>query len=236
MRFKIPTDVAREAIALLISGADIASIGRTVGVSGNSLRRLRDHVRDWFAYEDSKIAKTLDALRNRIESFESQDGKHKHRQREVNRLRVQLSAKSTEVVKLKQQLEPAPQKSPDSPSFVRRARVEKPRSLTPQKLTRPENRSQCVSGGVNAQRPCPWVSCRYHLAVDVERKRVNQLGDPAAMGETCALDIAETGHHTLEEIGDIFGLTRERIRQIEVKTLLKLRLRYQEMEKELKDQ
>ena len=32
------------------------------------------------------------------------------------------------------------------------------------------------------------------------------------------------GHqHTLEEVGRVFGVTRERIRQIESKTLLKLR-------------
>ena len=34
--------------------------------------------------------------------------------------------------------------------------------------------------------------------------------------------------HTLEEIGKIMGLTRERIRQIEKKTLVKLRLRLEQ--------
>ena len=35
--------------------------------------------------------------------------------------------------------------------------------------------------------------------------------------------IGGSGEHTLEEIGKIFGVTRERIRQIEAKALEKLR-------------
>jgi DNA-directed RNA polymerase sigma subunit (sigma70/sigma32) len=38
------------------------------------------------------------------------------------------------------------------------------------------------------------------------------------------LDIAERGGITLEEVGEIMNLTRERIRQIEVRGLLKLRM------------
>ena len=42
------------------------------------------------------------------------------------------------------------------------------------------------------------------------------------MTETCALDIADRGGTTLEEVGAIMNLTRERIRQVEVKGLAKL--------------
>jgi DNA-directed RNA polymerase sigma subunit (sigma70/sigma32) len=42
------------------------------------------------------------------------------------------------------------------------------------------------------------------------------------MSETCALDIAERGGLTLEEVGAIMNLTRERIRQVEVAGLEKL--------------
>ena len=40
---------------------------------------------------------------------------------------------------------------------------------------------------------------------------------------TCALDVAEKGGITLEEVGAIMNLTRERIRQVETRGLLKLR-------------
>jgi hypothetical protein len=42
------------------------------------------------------------------------------------------------------------------------------------------------------------------------------------MNESCALDIADRGGTTLEDVGAIMNLTRERIRQVEVKALAKL--------------
>lgn len=89
---------------------------------------------------------------------------------------------------------------------------------------RPGQRAQCR----DAKRPCLYVSCRYHLYLDVNvvtgsikinfpDKEVWQLA------ETCALDVAERGGITLEEVGDIMNLTRERIRQVEVSGLDKLR-------------
>jgi DNA-directed RNA polymerase sigma subunit (sigma70/sigma32) len=45
------------------------------------------------------------------------------------------------------------------------------------------------------------------------------------MLETCVLDVADRGGATLEEISLIFGLTRERIRQIEERTLKRLSMR-----------
>jgi DNA-directed RNA polymerase sigma subunit (sigma70/sigma32) len=43
------------------------------------------------------------------------------------------------------------------------------------------------------------------------------------MAETCSLDVADRGGITLEEVGNILNLTRERIRQVEVKGLSKIR-------------
>jgi hypothetical protein len=42
------------------------------------------------------------------------------------------------------------------------------------------------------------------------------------LSESCALDIADHGGTTLEDVGAIMNLTRERIRQVEVKALAKL--------------
>ncbi len=77
------------------------------------------------------------------------------------------------------------------------------------------------------ERPCPFVSCQHHLYLDVSaRTGAIKLNFPDLevweMTETCALDVADRGGTTLEEVGAIMNLTRERIRQVEVKGLAKL--------------
>jgi hypothetical protein len=88
---------------------------------------------------------------------------------------------------------------------------------------RPRVRSECS----DAPRPCPFVSCKHHLYLDVSaRTGAIKLNFPDLevweMSETCALDVADRGGTTLEEVGAIMNLTRERIRQVEVKGLAKL--------------
>ena len=88
---------------------------------------------------------------------------------------------------------------------------------------RPSNRSECL----NMPRPCLYVSCRHHLYLDVNPKTGSiKLNFPDKevweLGESCALDVAERGGITLEEVGQIMNLTRERIRQVEVRGLEKL--------------
>jgi DNA-directed RNA polymerase sigma subunit (sigma70/sigma32) len=46
--------------------------------------------------------------------------------------------------------------------------------------------------------------------------------EPWELPETCALDAADRGGMTLEEVGAILNLTRERIRQIQRLALAKL--------------
>ena len=88
---------------------------------------------------------------------------------------------------------------------------------------RPKTRAECLDGA----RPCPFVSCQHHLYLDVSpRTGAIKLNFPDLevweMKETCALDVADRGGTTLEEVGAIMNLTRERIRQVEVKGLAKL--------------
>lgn len=88
---------------------------------------------------------------------------------------------------------------------------------------KPRRRSECLEG----PRPCPYVSCQHHLYIDVSpRTGAIKLNFPDLevweMGESCALDIADRGGTTLEDVGAIMNLTRERIRQVEVKALAKL--------------
>jgi hypothetical protein len=106
-----------------------------------------------------------------------------------------------------------------------KAELERGRLLYPEDTAsmRPKTRSECIDGA----RPCPFVSCAHHLYLDVSpRTGAIKLNFPDLevweMTETCALDIADRGGTTLEEVGAIMNLTRERIRQVEVKGLAKL--------------
>jgi hypothetical protein len=90
---------------------------------------------------------------------------------------------------------------------------------------RPHTRGDCK----RMPRPCPFVSCKYHLALDVNPEsgsiKINFPGkDVDEFDETCALDVADKGGEILERVGELMNLTRERIRQIEVRGLLKLRM------------
>jgi hypothetical protein len=99
------------------------------------------------------------------------------------------------------------------------------------KLVRPKTRGDCRDG----VRPCPWVSCRHHLALDIHassktRGRENSArgvklyrGELEDMPHTCSLDAADEGERGLHEIAALLGLTRERIRQISDVAISKLR-------------
>ena len=95
-------------------------------------------------------------------------------------------------------------------------------------VVKPKTRAECIG----SERPCPFVSCKHHLYLDVSaRTGAIKLNFPDLevweMNETCALDVADRGGTTLEEVGAIMNLTRERIRQVEVKGLAKLTLSVQ---------
>jgi hypothetical protein len=99
---------------------------------------------------------------------------------------------------------------------------------------RPINTNDCPT-----RRPCPFVSCRYHLLLDVTRKgtiKLNKADVPsirrhysqtlvdlfvdeaiehlATMADSCALDVAARGSHNNEELAGILGVTREAVRQL----------------------
>jgi hypothetical protein len=134
--------------------------------------------------------------------------------------------------------------SMDTPEHSRKVRRHRKRSrgktIAPRRLTkeevrlsqtlvkpdvdRPRMRSECANG----QRPCPWVSCKHHLYLDVNPETGSiKLNFPDLelenMRDTCSLDVADRGGITLEEVGEILNLTRERIRQVEVRGLIKLK-------------
>lgn len=89
---------------------------------------------------------------------------------------------------------------------------------------RPKTRGECR----DAPRPCPWVSCRHHLALEVNAetgsiKLVFPTREVWELDETCALDVADRGGTVLEKVGETLNLTRERVRQVETRGLLTLK-------------
>ena len=96
--------------------------------------------------------------------------------------------------------------------------------LTELQGSRPRSRADCIS----SPRPCVFVSCKYNLYLDVNPETGSiKLNFPDKeiweLEYTCALDVAEKGGITLEEVGEIMNLTRERIRQLETRGLAKLK-------------
>lgn len=91
---------------------------------------------------------------------------------------------------------------------------------------RPKARAECEADA----RPCPWVSCQYHLFLDVSPATgaikfnfpdvsIEELGK---LPRTCALDVAADGGETLEETAALMNMTRERVRQIVERAIAKL--------------
>ena len=105
-----------------------------------------------------------------------------------------------------------------------KAELQRGRELYPEEsYWRPQSRQDCVG----MERPCPFVSCKYHLYIDVHPVRGSiKVNFPDLevweMTDTCALDIADRGGITLEEVGQIMNLTRERVRQLETQGLGRL--------------
>lgn len=109
----------------------------------------------------------------------------------------------------------------------------------PEDVERPKTRGDCLPGGCNEIRPCPWVSCKWHLYVSVEADGSLIVSRPdlgvERMPDTCALDVADRGvsnpgpgpelgpdNVTLEEMGSLLGITRERVRQLSEKAYTKM--------------
>lgn len=134
-----------------------------------------------------------------------------------------------EVARLRRRVKPDKDGRVRSRTIARRYLTKEEKMLAetltyPDDVARPESREECRS----MSRPCPFVSCSHHLYLDVNPESgAIKLNFPhldvVDMVETCALDVADRGGTTLEEVGAILNLTRERIRQVEVRGLAKIK-------------
>ena len=106
----------------------------------------------------------------------------------------------------------------------------------PEDYDRPRVRRDCLTAeqagdglgdGSNAARPCPWISCRYHLYLDVnpETGTISYPfpdSEPWEIQSTCALDLADEGEATLIAIGQLLAVSKEAIRLPEEKAIEKM--------------
>lgn len=83
-----------------------------------------------------------------------------------------------------------------------RCAVEQARGGSDRRRTLPLTRGECERG----PRPCPHRSCRYRTESE---------------SASCALDIADDGEHSLDEVGSVLGLTLQRVAQIQDEALKK---------------
>lgn len=90
-------------------------------------------------------------------------------------------------------------------------------------LFKPQTRAECAS----VPRPCPFVSCRYNLYLDVRNDGVLRFNfpdrEPHEMVASCALDLASDGPRTLDTIAGLMGMSKERARQLERTGLMQVR-------------
>lgn len=78
---------------------------------------------------------------------------------------------------------------------------------------RPNCRSDCTS----SPRPCPWVSCRFNLYLDVDKRGFVKLRwthlEPDQVPASCALDVASEGAFPTLELADLLQLEHVNIRR-----------------------
>lgn len=91
--------------------------------------------------------------------------------------------------------------------------------------TRPKTRGDCAA----VQRPCHFLSCKFNLALEITPAGSIHAYELEDLTESCALDVADRGGLTLEEVGSLIGVTRERVRQIEESAAKQLGVKLEEI-------
>lgn len=123
------------------------------------------------------------------------------------------------------------------PASVHITHAERDAMVPYPEVERPRTRGDCLPGGCNEERPCPFVGCKHHLYLDANPSNGSikfnfPKLEPDQIPETCALDVAGRGRHTLKEVGEILNLTRAGVQVIEERARARLQRRTRKMENE----
>ncbi len=114
------------------------------------------------------------------------------------------------------------------------------RILQQHEHTRPRTRGDCLPGGKNEARPCPFISCKFSTAISITDKGSVQIRFPAegeawstdvidwqSMRDSCALDVADRASPEeptqLAEIAQHLNLAVAHIVETEGRALGRLR-------------
>jgi hypothetical protein len=107
------------------------------------------------------------------------------------------------------------------------------KAVYPEGFVRPRTRQECEDG----PRPCPLVGCPHNNYLEVIKKgkalRVaygERAPEDVPPEDSCDLDVAMEGGATLERVAMILGVTRERVRQLEVLALMEVRRHAEQLE------
>jgi hypothetical protein len=88
----------------------------------------------------------------------------------------------------------------------------------PLPLLQPRTRGDCPG-----QRPCPHGACRMHLPRIEARRQASGRELPPESVDSCALDVADRGSHSLAETALRLNVTRSRVQQLERYALARAR-------------
>lgn len=88
----------------------------------------------------------------------------------------------------------------------------------PAETERPTVRGDCLPGGKNAQRPCPFASCKHHLYIEIVKGGGLQLNFPDIelwdLKQTCSLDLADGGETPQEMIAEVLNVSKQRVSHV----------------------
>ncbi len=117
---------------------------------------------------------------------------------------------------------------PNRMSALLRAKYRAAYPLDPAAPPRPTAYGECHDRSLGtSDAPCPYVSCVHHLYLEVTEAGSVKFNfphlEPHELQETCSVRVADQGGHSLDQVGVLANMTRERVRQIEGGALTALR-------------